>query len=88
MEIKFAKAFEKDLKAVNEKVVVLKVGALINELKAATSLTEIGSIKKLKGHKDCYRIRIGNYRLGVLVEGNTVWLARIMLRKDIYKFFP
>ena len=88
MEVKFAKPFEKDLKAVSEKQVVLKVEEVINELQGASSLQSISGIKKLKGHKDCYRIRIGNYRLGLLLQGKTVWLARLMPRKDIYKFFP
>lgn len=88
MEIKYTKAFEKDLKSVAEKQVVLRLEEVIEELQAATSLQNISSIKKLKGHKDCYRIRIGNYRLGLLVERKSIWLARLMLRKDIYKHFP
>ncbi len=88
MEVKFAKPFEKDLKAISEKQVVLKVEELINELRGVATLQSIAGIKKLKGHKDCYRIRIGSYRLGLLLQGKTVWLARLMQRKDIYKYFP
>ena len=88
MEVKFAKQFEKDLKAIAEKQVILKVDEIIRELQKVSSLQNLTGIKKLKGHKNCYRIRIGNYRLGLLEEGKTVWLARLMLRKDIYKYFP
>ena len=88
MEVKFARPFEKDLKAISEKQVILKVDEIIRELQKATSLQNIAGIKKLKGHKDCYRIRIGNYRLGLMAEGKTIWLARLMPRKDIYKYFP
>lgn len=88
MEVKFAKPFEKDLKAISEKQVILKVDEIIRELQNVSSLQGLSGIKKLKGHKDCYRIRIGNYRLGLMLDGRTIWLARLMLRKDIYKYFP
>lgn len=88
MEVKFSKPFEKDLKAISEKQVILKVDEIIRELQNTSSLQNLAGIKKLKGHKDCFRIRIGNYRLGLMAIGKTIWLARIMLRKDIYKYFP
>ncbi|WP_374754821.1 type II toxin-antitoxin system RelE family toxin [Dyadobacter psychrophilus] len=44
--------------------------------------------KKLKGFSNAYRIRIGDYRVGIFVENNIVELARIAHRKDIYKVFP
>ncbi len=71
-----------------EKLVVLKVEEIISELRKANSLVEIDGIKKLKGHKSCYRIRIGNYRLGLQLEGKAIWLARLMHRKEIYRYFP
>jgi mRNA interferase RelE/StbE len=88
MEVKFSRPFEKDLKAISEKQIILKVDEIINELRINNSLQNIAGIKKLKGHEGCYRIRIGNYRLGLKVEGKIVWLARLMLRRDIYKYFP
>jgi mRNA interferase RelE/StbE len=88
MEVKFSKPFEKDLKFVAEKLLVLKVDEIINTLIHSKSLSEIRNLKKIKGHKDCYRIRIGNYRLGLQLEGKTIWLARLMHRKEIYRYFP
>jgi mRNA interferase RelE/StbE len=88
MEVKFAKPFEKDLKSISEKQVIIKVDEIIGLLRHTSSLQNIAGIKKLKGHKDCYRIRIGNYRLGLMAEGKTIWLARLLPRKDIYKYFP
>jgi mRNA interferase RelE/StbE len=88
MEVKFSKLFEKDLKAITEKRIVLKVDEIIESMTVNTSLSGIENFKKIKGHKDCYRIRIGNYRLGIFTEGKTVWLARIMHRKEIYRYFP
>jgi mRNA interferase RelE/StbE len=88
MEVKYSRLFEKDLKSLLDKSVVLKVGEIISEIEATSSLQKMKGIKHLKGHKNCYRIRIGNYRLGLLLEGKVVWLARIMDRKEIYRYFP
>ena len=88
MEVKFAKPFEKDLRAIQDQKVILKVDEIITKLAAASSLVSIENIKKIKGHKNCYRIRIGDYRLGILVSGKEVWLARILQRKEIYRYFP
>jgi mRNA interferase RelE/StbE len=88
MEVKFSKPFEKDLKTIIEKRIVLKVDEIITTLNNTTSLTGIENLKKIKGHKNCYRIRIGDYRLGLFVSGKTVWLARLMHRREIYRYFP
>jgi mRNA interferase RelE/StbE len=88
MEVKFSKPFEKDLKFISEKQLALKVDEIINKVRSSDSISEIDNIKKIKGHKNCYRIRIGNYRLGIMIKDKTVWFARLMDRKDIYKHFP
>ncbi len=42
-------------------------------------------IKKLKGPKrDYYRLRIGNYRVIYVVEGNDVLVAKILPRSSAY----
>ncbi|MFT4203194.1 MAG: type II toxin-antitoxin system RelE/ParE family toxin [Chitinophagaceae bacterium] len=35
-----------------------------------------------------YRKRFGDYRLGLYIEENTVYLSRILTRGEIYKYFP
>jgi mRNA-degrading endonuclease RelE of RelBE toxin-antitoxin system len=49
---------------------------------------DIGNLKKLKGDENAYRIRIGDYRLGIFFDGETVIFARVLHRKDIYRYFP
>ena len=43
---------------------------------------------KLSGYTDYYRIRIGEYRIGLKYSNKTITLVRFLHRKDIYKFFP
>jgi mRNA-degrading endonuclease RelE of RelBE toxin-antitoxin system len=49
---------------------------------------KIKNLKKLTGYDTYYRIRIGDYRLGIKVDGETVYFVVIEHRKDIYKGFP
>lgn len=42
----------------------------------------------MKGAPYHFRIRIGEYRIGVVITGNTIVFERFLHRKDIYKYFP
>jgi mRNA interferase RelE/StbE len=57
-------------------------------IKDSTSFNPNLGIKKLSGFPDAYRIRSGNYRIGMFLEGDKVIFARVAHRKDIYKIFP
>ena len=63
------------------------VNAIMN-VEQASDTCEIKNIKKLSGHKFSYRIRIGDYRIGVFIENEIVEFAVVAHRKDIYKIFP
>lgn len=43
---------------------------------------------KLEGYKIAYRIKLGDYRIGVFIEDETIEFVRFVHRKDIYKKFP
>jgi mRNA interferase RelE/StbE len=43
---------------------------------------------KIKGYKDSYRFRVGNYRIGVTYDQEVLVLRRCLHRKNIYKKFP
>ncbi len=76
------------MRLLTDKSTVLKIEDIISEIESAISLQKLKGMIPLKGHKNCYRIRIGHYRLGILLQGNTVWLVRVMHRKEIYRYFP
>nr|WP_293145269.1 type II toxin-antitoxin system RelE/ParE family toxin [Okeania sp. SIO3I5] len=42
-------------------------------------------MKKFKGEAEYYRIRVGDYRLGIKVNDGVVFLVRILHRKEIYR---
>ena len=43
------------------------------------------NLKKLKGYKNTWRIRVGNYRALFKIENNLVIVIKVGHRKDIYK---
>jgi mRNA interferase RelE/StbE len=88
MKVEFLKTFSKDLDNINSNTAKRSLVRVIELLEQADSLIDVPNLKKLKGHKTAYRIRIGDFRLGLFVEGSTIELARFLHRKDIYKLFP
>ncbi len=88
MEIEFLEKFNRDLDRLMNVSTKIAVRSAITSIQDAVSLSEILNIKKLRGFKTAYRIRIGDYRIGIFVEGDVVQFARIVHRKDIYKVFP
>lgn len=65
-----------------------KIAAIIEDIHQATYLSDINNCKKLTGYKNAYRIRLGDYRIGFYFEDNTVELVRVLLRKEMYRYFP
>lgn len=88
MKTEFRASFVKDLKAIKNQEVLKRVKEAIETIENANSLAELTSLKKLRGSKNYFRQRVGDYRLGLALEEDTVVLVRFLNRKDIYKYFP
>ena len=88
MEIKIDKSFQKDTRRIKDKSILQRIANTIANVQRANNLEDIKNLKKIRGTQSMYRIRIGNYRLGIIVSDSTVEFIRCLHRKDIYKFFP
>ena len=88
MEVQFTARFSKDLDKLSQSSVKKAVLEIITMVEKSSGLSEIKNLKKLQGHVIAYRIRSGDYRIGLFIENNVVEFARIAHRKDIYKIFP
>ena len=88
MKIIFLRHFYKDLDKLRLRKVKDDVLLVIKNIESTNSISEIKNLKKLSGHKHAFRIKIGNYRIGVFIENNIVEFARIAHRKDVYNLFP
>ncbi|WP_394775054.1 type II toxin-antitoxin system RelE/ParE family toxin [Flavobacterium sp.] len=88
MKVIFGKLFSKDLIKIKDSTLKDDIIQVIIMLENVESIQKIPNIKKMKGHSEAYRIRIGKYRLGFFFEEEVIELARFARREDIYKLFP
>jgi mRNA interferase RelE/StbE len=88
MELEFRDSFLKDIKRIKETAVRKKITAVLSDSRKATSLLDLKNVKKLEGSVNYYRIRVGDYRIGVKVEDKKLIYIRCLNRKDIYRYFP
>jgi len=88
MNIKIDKSFQKDVKKIKERNIQKKIADIIRNVQRANNRAKIRNIKKLTGSSDEYRIKIGDYRIGLILSENNAEFIRCLHRKDIYKYFP
>jgi len=88
MKVLFTKTFEKNIKEINDSKTKSDLLEIILVVKKANGLAEIPNLKKLKGYKFYYRIKLRDYRIGIYFEKDTIEFARFAHRKEIYRFFP
>ena len=88
MKLEIQKYFEKDIQEISDVKLASQILTVIQNLENCNALTEIKHLMKMKAKGSYFRIRIGNYRLGLKQEKDTLTLLRFLHRKDIYKHFP
>ena len=88
MEVIYLKRLEKDLKKIKDKKILQNLSQIFIGLELADSLFTISNVKKMSGHPEAYRIRVGDYRLGIYYADEIVTVVRFLKRNDIYKLFP
>lgn len=88
MKIRFLTSFLKDLEQVSEAQDKAEISQMIKICEKAKFLSEIGSLKKLAGFKNVFRIKRKNYRIGLYIEINELVFARISHKNELYKMFP
>lgn len=88
MNCEIFKSFTKDIRKIRDKRVLQKIKDSIIDIQKAGRILEIPNIKKMEGFQNYFRIRAGDYRIGIEILKGTAYLIRFMHRKDIYKSFP
>jgi len=89
MELIPKKPFLKDLDKLRQnRSLCRQIDQLLTQLELSEALPALPNLKKLHGHPTAYRVRLGDYRLGLFVEGDVVILARCLHRREIYRHFP
>jgi mRNA interferase RelE/StbE len=85
-----ANRFFKDLDKLPESIRARVTDFVANKLPAAENPLASLKLEKLRNSHDCYKVRFGDYRLGLKIDaGNrTIRVCRILHRRDIYRYFP
>ncbi len=87
--VEYTKRFLKDLADLPTEIQERVEPIVFEELESENPF-ELGYLEKLKGYSDKYKIRVGNYRIGITLDKDAQILVceRIAHRKEIYRLFP
>lgn len=88
MQVSYSKKFLKQLAGIPLETREKIESFVFADLVSATSLFSLGKVEKLQGYDGFYKVRFGNYRLGLAIENDLLIVKTVMHRKEIYKFFP
>jgi mRNA interferase RelE/StbE len=88
MTVQFTKRFLKDLAQIPSDTRIAVEEFVFEALPKATSLASSGKVEQMQGYQKYFKVRFGQYRLGMREENGTVICERILHRKEIYRFFP
>lgn len=87
MNVHYRQAFLKDLKRLKSQPVYQDAYDLaFTTLPQVKTLREVPGVKALKGKR--YRVRLGDYRVGLEVDGEDVQVMRVLHRREFYRYFP
>lgn len=80
--------FIKDIKNLNDDKLKQNLSKIIKQIETTEHLFLLDNVKKLNGYDKYYRIKVGNYRIGIYYDKNVIFLVRFLHRKEIYRYFP
>lgn len=88
MNVSFRSSVARDLNRITDKNLLRRVREAIEAVEHAQSINDLPNLKKLKSSKNYYRLRIGDYRIGLAFEDDALVFVRFLNRKEIYRYFP
>ena len=88
MTATFRASFLRDVKKLPDPVLLTRIRSAIEAVEVAADIRDVSDLKKLSGDSGFYRIRTGDYRIGIAVEDDTIEFVRVLHRRDIYRAFP
>lgn len=88
MKVEYKKSFLKDLKKLKNKNLKNSILNCIEEVESAPNIRQITNLKKLTGYENHYRLKIGDFRIGLKLENDVMYFVVFDHRKDIYRGFP
>lgn len=88
MTVEPSRQFSRDVRRLGSSHIRRRLDRTIQELIEAADITEVSGVRRLLTEGQHYRIRIGDYCLGITMAGETAVLRRFLPRGEIYRYFP
>ena len=88
MRTRFKPSFKKDLKKIRDSKILESIEIVIDVVKAADTIKTVPNLIKMKGYEEFYRLRMGDYRIGIKLVNDEVIFVRVLHRREIYRYFP
>ncbi len=89
MKVIYTKTFLKDLSKVFPDKRRKQIEKFVFvELPGLSSIESAGNIEQMTGFKNYYKVRFGDFRVGMNKNDDTIEVLRVLNRKEIYKYFP
>lgn len=87
MQVIVSNSFARDMRGIHRNY-HQRVAQIIEELEVAQDTRQIRNLEPCEGTNNAYRIRMGDYRIGIYIENNIIKVKRIGKRGDFYNYFP
>ena len=89
MRVRYKPSFRRDIRRIRNADLHRRIQRKITEIEAAATINEVPGIGRLRSERgNHYRVRIGEYRLGLIVERDSATLLSFSHRSDFYRRFP
>lgn len=91
MKLKFENKFKKELKKINQpkdKKSIEKALKILADIPHVGELFNTANVKKLQGYDKYWRIRAGDFRIGFMIEDETIFIERVGHRGQFYNYYP
>jgi len=88
LKTQYRKRFLKELALIPSNIRINIERYVFIEIPSLDSITKSKKIVRMKGYRNFYKIRFGDYRIGMKVEDDTVIFERALHRREIYRYFP
>ena len=89
-QVLYKKTFLKELKKLPKDIRIKAEHLCFDILPEIESLADIRGIEKLVGYENFYKVRFGDYRIGIEIniQSKIIECCRAMHRKEIYRYYP
>lgn len=76
------------MRTIRDADLLARIQVAVEAVEQAEKLQDVPNLIRMQGGGTYYRLRVGDYRLGLSVTDNIVAFVRCLNRSEIYKNFP